>query len=53
MKFVKVNTVDAEELSNDLKIEALPTFQFYKNGQLVGEFKGSDPAKLEEHIRAL
>lgn len=53
VKFVKVNTVDAEELSNDLKIEALPTFQFYKNGQLVGEFKGSDPAKLEEHIRAL
>ena len=53
VKFAKVNTVEAEELSNDLKIDALPTFQFYKNGALVGEYKGSDPAKLEEAIRAL
>lgn len=53
VKFAKVNTVESEELSNDLKIDALPTFQFYKNGALVGEYKGSDPAKLEEAIRAL
>jgi peroxiredoxin 1 len=53
VKFAKVNTVDAEELSAELKIDALPTFQFYKDGQLVGEYKGSDSAKLEQHIRAL
>ena len=53
IKFAKVNTVEAEELSADLHIDALPTFQFYKDGKLVGEYKGSDPAKLEEHVRAL
>ncbi len=53
VKFVKVNTVDAEELSSDLSIDALPTFKFYKDGKEVGEFKGSDPAKLEELVRAL
>jgi len=51
--FIKVNTVEAEELSNDLKVEALPTFQFYKNGKLVGDFKGTDGAKLEAAIRLL
>jgi thiol-disulfide isomerase/thioredoxin len=53
IKFIKVNTVEAEELSNDLKVEALPTFQFYKNGQLVGDFKGTDGDKLEQAIRLL
>ncbi len=53
IKFIKVNTVEAEELSNELKVEALPTFQFYKNGQLVGDFKGTDGAKLEQAIRLL
>lgn len=53
IKFIKVNTVEAEELSNELKVEALPTFQFYKNGQLVGDFKGTDGAKLEQAVRLL
>lgn len=53
VKFIKVNTVEAEELSNDLKVEALPTFQFYKNGVLAGDFKGTDAAKLEQAIRLL
>jgi alkyl hydroperoxide reductase subunit AhpC len=53
IKFVKVNTVDAEELGASLKIEALPTLFFYKNGALVGEFKGSDPTKLEAAVKAL
>lgn len=53
VKFVKVNTVEAEELASSLKIDALPTLLFYKNGAVVGEFKGSDPAKLEAAIKAL
>lgn len=53
VKFVKVNTVEAEELSSELRIDALPTLLFYKNGAVVGDFKGSDPAKLEAAIKAL
>eukprot|EP01039_Chlorochromonas_danica_P002059 gene2059-2247_t len=53
IKFVKVNTVEAEELAASLKIDALPTLLFYKNGAQVGEYKGSDPAKLEAAIKAL
>lgn len=53
VKFVKVNTVDAEELAAHYKIDALPTFLFFKDGTLVGDFKGSDPAKLEGAIRTL
>jgi thiol-disulfide isomerase/thioredoxin len=53
VKFVKVNTVDAEDLSNELSVEALPTIQFYKDGKLVGDFKGSDSAKLESAVRGL
>jgi thioredoxin 1 len=53
VKFVKVNTNELEELSTELGVEALPTFFFYKDGAKVGEFKGSDSAKLEAAIRGL
>lgn len=53
IKFVKVNTNEAEALAAELAVEALPTFHFYKNGALVGEFKGSDAAKFEAAVKAL
>jgi thioredoxin len=53
IKFIKVNTMENEELANELKVEALPTFQFYKNGQHQGDFKGTDGGKLEQAIRLL
>eukprot|EP00349_Pseudokeronopsis_sp_Brazil_P006288 CAMPEP_0202970508 /NCGR_PEP_ID=MMETSP1396-20130829/17279_1 /ASSEMBLY_ACC=CAM_ASM_000872 /TAXON_ID= /ORGANISM="Pseudokeronopsis sp., Strain Brazil" /LENGTH=307 /DNA_ID=CAMNT_0049699027 /DNA_START=73 /DNA_END=996 /DNA_ORIENTATION=+ len=53
VKFIKVNTNEAEQLSAALGVEALPTFYFYKNGAKVGEFKGSDAAKLEAAVKAL
>lgn len=53
VRFVKVNTQEAEEVGAHSKIDALPTLHFYKNGALVGEFKGSDAGKLEAAIRAL
>jgi len=51
-KFVKVNTTEAEALASDQGVDALPFFQFYKAGKVVGTFKGSDAAKLEAAIRA-
>ena len=34
-------------------VDALPTFQFFKNGQRVGEFKGSEPAAVEAAIKVI
>lgn len=53
VKFLKINTVDAEPLAHDLSIDALPTFHFYKAGKKVGEFKGSDASKLEADIKKM
>lgn len=52
VQFVKVNTQEAEALAAEQGIDALPSLQFFKGGKLVGSFKGSDPAKIEEAIRA-
>lgn len=53
LHIIQVNVVDAEELGASLKVDALPTLLFFKNGQQVGEFKGSDASKLEAAIRGL
>jgi len=53
VKFVKVNTVEAEEIAMTYGVDALPTFQFFKNGQRVGEFKGSEPAAVEAAIKVI
>ncbi len=52
VQFVKVNTQDAEALAADQGVDALPSFQFFKGGKLVGSFKGSDAVKIEAAIRA-
>ena len=53
VSFVKVNTEEQEELRAQQGVDALPTVQFFKNGTKVGEFKGSDAAKLEATVRQL
>jgi thioredoxin 1 len=52
VKFIKVNTIEAEEIAVQFGVDALPTFQFFKNGQKVGEFKGSDAAAVEAAIKS-
>jgi thioredoxin 1 len=53
IKFVKVNTMEAEDIASERGIDVLPTLQFYKAGTKIGEFKGSDAAAIEAAIRAL
>jgi len=53
VNFIKVNTQEAESLAAENGVDALPTFQFYKDGKGVGSFKGSDVTKLEAAIRAI
>jgi thioredoxin-like negative regulator of GroEL len=50
--FLIVNTVECEEIAVAQGIDALPTFQFFKDGKQVGEFKGSDSAAVEKEIRS-
>jgi thioredoxin 1 len=44
---VKVDVDENSETAADCGIQAMPTFQFYKNTKKVAEFAGADPDKLQ------
>ena len=48
--FVKVDVDEADDVAASCGIQAMPTFQFYKNGAKVDELQGADPAKLKALI---
>ena len=48
---VDVDTND--ETAAACKVSCMPTFQFYKNGNKVGEFSGADEKKLTEMVEKL
>lgn len=45
-EFVKVDVDEAEEVAALCGIQAMPTFQFFKNGSKVDEMRGADQAGL-------
>jgi thioredoxin-like negative regulator of GroEL len=51
--FFKVDVDEAEDVAEEVGITAMPTFQFYKDGKKIEEFKGANPEKLEETIKKL
>ena len=51
--FVKVDVDAMEKLSQQCGIRAMPTFQFYKNGEKVDEICGADVATLKAKVAAL
>nr|AGG17889.1 thioredoxin [Cristaria plicata] len=48
--FIKVDVDQNEETASACKINAMPTFQFYKNGQKLEEFSGADINKLRQVV---
>ena len=50
-QFIKVNVDDLEEVAAQEGITAMPTFKFYKNGQVVHEFRGADKARLLKAVQ--
>ena len=50
-KHTQINTVEAEDISVDNRVHALPTIQFFKSGEMLGEFKGSDINSVDRIIR--
>ena len=50
LNIYRVNTTFAEDIGTQQGIDALPTFQFYKGGVKLGEFKGSNFEALQKTI---
>jgi thioredoxin 1 len=48
--FAKVDVDEAEDVSAACSIRAMPTFQFYRNGEKVDELQGADQAGLTSMI---
>ena len=51
-KFLKVDVDECEEVAMDNEISAMPTFKFFKGGNVVDELVGANPDKLKEIIDA-
>ncbi|MBO8905147.1 thioredoxin, partial [Staphylococcus aureus] len=48
--FLEVDVDDCQDVAADCEVKCMPTFQFYKKGQKVGEFSGANKEKLEASI---
>jgi len=48
---VKVDVDAASDVAEKCGIQAMPTFQFYKNGEKIAEFSGADQHKLKTTIQ--
>lgn len=49
--FVKVDVDDADKIASKCGIQAMPTFQFYKNGVKVDELQGADEMSLRNKVK--
>ena len=48
--FAKVDIDQLPDAASDAKIMSVPTFHFYKDQQLLGQFAGADKQKLEDTV---
>ncbi|XP_045152471.1 thioredoxin [Echinops telfairi] len=51
--FLEVDVDDCQDVASECEVKCMPTFQFYKKGQKVGEFSGANKEKLEDTINKL
>ena len=51
--FVKIDVDQAADAASAAGISAMPTFQFFKGGSKISEFKGADESKLISTIESL
>lgn len=53
IKFIKVDVDKSEQICNELGINCMPTFFFYRNQQKMTTFSGADEDKLKESLQKL
>lgn len=54
VKFCKINTAANRRMAIQLKVMSLPTFQFYKNGEVIAELQGAfGREEIEEKLKEL
>ena len=51
--FLKLNVDELDELADELKITAMPTFHIYKNSTLVKKWQGADQKLLISTLQSL
>ncbi|KAL0605847.1 Thioredoxin [Plecturocebus cupreus] len=51
--FLEVDVDDCQDVASECEVKCMPTFQFFKKGQKVGEFSGANKEKLESTINEL
>uniref|UniRef100_A0A2K5FAH6 Thioredoxin domain-containing protein n=1 Tax=Aotus nancymaae TaxID=37293 RepID=A0A2K5FAH6_AOTNA len=51
--FLEVDVGDRQDVASECEVKRMPTFQFFKKGQKVGEFSGANKEKLEATINEL
>lgn len=51
--FVKVDVDKADEVAVHLKVQAMPTFLFFRGNTLVGGFAGADATRLSGEVKRL
>jgi thioredoxin 1 len=51
--FAKVDVDEAEDISQEYGIRAMPTFIAFKDGEKVDEVVGADPSKLQRMVEQL
>ncbi|EGN93715.1 hypothetical protein SERLA73DRAFT_145398 [Serpula lacrymans var. lacrymans S7.3] len=50
--FFKVDVDDQPDISSEVGIRAMPTFQVFKDGQKIGELVGANPPALAKLIES-
>ncbi|XP_034841658.1 thioredoxin-like [Mirounga leonina] len=51
--FLEVDVDDCQDVVSECEVKCMPTFQFFENGQKVGEFSGANKEKPEATINEL
>lgn len=52
-RFLKVDVDECKDLSQEYKVQSMPTFKMIRAGKVVDEMKGADENALREKIEAL
>ncbi|OMH84640.1 Thioredoxin-1 [Zancudomyces culisetae] len=50
VKFIKVDVDENETIASSVGISAMPTFKFYKGGNIIDEVVGVNPGQLKTKI---